>query len=195
VYDYYKILEIPRDASIEEIKRAYRNKAKVVHPDINNSPKANEVFVVVKEAYETLIDKRKRNLHDVQLKMTDSVKADAERKKQYYGSSKKNNSYTNFNYYETNLRYDHKNSFTKSNFKSDEFYYRLSPVIYNMLFICGMFLGFIIVIVTVVGTFNDYWPKPFILISVLGFILIRQGWKGIVGKRTIVDSIKKKFGK
>ena len=50
MYDYYKILDISRDASLEDIKRAYRNKAKLVHPDINNSPKANEVFVVVKEA-------------------------------------------------------------------------------------------------------------------------------------------------
>lgn len=196
MYDYYKILDIPRDASLEDIKRAYRLKAKIVHPDINASPKANEVFAIVNEAYETLLDSQKRYIHDTKLNFADTAKADAERKKQYYGSSIKNNTYTNSHSGETNFHYDWKSfSNTIPKYKTDDYYYKLSPVIYNLLFICGMFLGFTIVIVSIVGTFNDFWPKPFILISVLGFILIRQGWRGIIGKKTIIDSLKKKFGK
>ena len=53
-YDYYKILEIPRTATLDDIKKAYRLKAKLVHPDVNNSPKANEVFAIVSEAYDVL---------------------------------------------------------------------------------------------------------------------------------------------
>ena len=196
MYDYYKILEIPRNASLEEIKRAYRIKAKIVHPDINNSPKANEVFALVNEAYETLLDKHKRYLHDIKLNSSDDVKLKAERKKQYYGSSVKNSTYTNGYRYGTDFN-NNENRFGKpsSNAKDDKYYYNLSPILYNMLFVCGMFLGFTIAIVTIAGTFKNYWPKPFILISVLGFILIIQGWRGIMGKKTIIDSIKKRFGK
>ena len=195
MYDYYKILDIPRDATIEDIKRAYRYKAKIVHPDINNSPKANEVFAVVNEAYETLVDTKRRYLHDLKLNDADAVKINAERKKQYYGSSIKNRTYSNSNS-ESNFHYDWDSvNRTNQKQKTDDYYYNLSPVIYNMLFVCGMFLGFIIAIVSIAGTFKDYWPKPFILISVLGFILIIQGWRGIVGKKTMIDTLRRKFKK
>ncbi len=192
MYDFYKILDIPRNASVDDIKRAYRNKAKEVHPDVNNSPKANEVFAVVNEAYETLLDNNKRYLHDMKLNYADTAKANAERKKQYYGSSVKNNTYTN----PTNFHYDW-NSFNKTAYKEkdDDYYFRQSPYIYNLLFISGMFLGFLISFVSIFGTFNNYWPKPFILISVIGFILIHQGWKGIIGKKTMLHSIRKRFRK
>jgi len=198
LYDYYKILEIPRNASLEDIKRAYRYKAKLVHPDVNDSAKAHEVFVVVNEAYETLIDSQKRYIHDMKLNYTDAVKTNAEKKKQYYGSSVKNNSYTNTNTNSNsnNFHYDW-NSFNKRAYKekTDEDYFKQSPIIYNLLFVSGMFLGFLISIVTIVGTYKNYWPAPFILISVLGFILIRQGWRGIMGKETIVNKIRKIFSK
>ncbi|MBL7884773.1 MAG: DnaJ domain-containing protein [Bacteroidia bacterium] len=118
MYDFYKILEIQRTASVEEIKRAYRAKAKIVHPDVNNSPKANEIFLVINEAYETLIDDNKRYLYDIKLNYIDSTKADAERKKQYYGSSIKNDTYSN-----TNLNYDWESYKKMAKEKTDEDYY------------------------------------------------------------------------
>jgi curved DNA-binding protein CbpA len=194
LYDYYKILEIARDASLEDIKRAYRNKAKLIHPDVNNSPKANEVFAVVNEAYEILTDERKRYLHDIKLNYADANKANAERKKQYYGSSVKNDSYTNTT--SGNFNTDWSN-FNKSAYKdkTDEDYFKQSPLIYNLFFASGMFVGFIILIVTIVGTFKDYWPSPFIVISIPGFILVREGWKGMMGKSTLFNSFIKKFKK
>jgi hypothetical protein len=198
LYDYYKILEIPRNASLEDIKRAYRYKAKLVHPDVNDSAKAHEVFVVVNEAYETLIDSQRRYIHDMKLNYTDAVKTNAEKKKQYYGSSVKNNSYTNTNANSnsSNFHYDW-NSFNKRAYKekTDEDYFKQSPIIYNLLFVSGMFLGFLITIITIVSTYKNYWPAPFILISILGFILIRQGWRGIMGKETIVNIIRRMFSK
>ncbi|MDQ3073929.1 MAG: DnaJ domain-containing protein [Bacteroidota bacterium] len=53
---YYKILELDKDASVANIKKAYRSKAKVLHPDKNRSPNSHEEFVLLSEAYEYLID-------------------------------------------------------------------------------------------------------------------------------------------
>jgi hypothetical protein len=53
--EYYKILDLPSDSSVEEIKKAYRKKARLVHPDINHSPDAKDLFIRVTEAYEFLL--------------------------------------------------------------------------------------------------------------------------------------------
>lgn len=62
--DYYKILGIPRSATDDEIKKAYRKLALRYHPDKNKSPNAEEKFKEVAEAYEVLSDKSKRDLYD-----------------------------------------------------------------------------------------------------------------------------------
>ena len=53
--DYYEKLDLPLHASVEEIKKAYRKKARLYHPDINPSPDANDMFISITEAYEFLI--------------------------------------------------------------------------------------------------------------------------------------------
>ncbi len=63
--DYYKILEIEKDASEEEIKLAYRRLAKKYHPDLNKTDsRAKEKFIELHEAYETLIDPIKRKIYN-----------------------------------------------------------------------------------------------------------------------------------
>src|SRR3970282_1940130 len=63
--DYYKVLGVNRDASDEEIKKAYRKLAMKHHPDRNpDNPKAEEHFKEAKEAYETLSDGQKRAADD-----------------------------------------------------------------------------------------------------------------------------------
>lgn len=51
----YKILELPAGANAQEVKRAYRKKAKLFHPDVNNSIDAQKQFILINEAYETLL--------------------------------------------------------------------------------------------------------------------------------------------
>lgn len=63
--DYYKILGVSRDASKEEIKRAYRRLALKYHPDRNKSPDAEERFKEISEAYAVLSDDEKRRQYDM----------------------------------------------------------------------------------------------------------------------------------
>ncbi len=53
--DYYRILGLPVNSSFDEIKKAYRQKARLYHPDINPSPEAKDMFIRATEAYEFLI--------------------------------------------------------------------------------------------------------------------------------------------
>src|SRR5512143_111542 len=63
--DYYEVLGVNRDASDEEIKKAYRKLAMKWHPDRNpDNPKAEEHFKEAKQAYEILSDSGKRAAYD-----------------------------------------------------------------------------------------------------------------------------------
>ena len=60
--DYYGTLGVRRDASAEEIKKAYRSLARELHPDVNPDPETQERFKEITQAYEVLSDSNKRQM-------------------------------------------------------------------------------------------------------------------------------------
>jgi len=62
--DYYEVLGVPRDATPEQIKKAYRKLAMQYHPDVADAPDAAEKFKEIGEAYEVLHDPNKRAMYD-----------------------------------------------------------------------------------------------------------------------------------
>ena len=62
--DYYETLGVPRDADLDQIKKAYRKLARTHHPDMSKAPDAESRFKDAAEAYATLKDSAKRAAYD-----------------------------------------------------------------------------------------------------------------------------------
>ena len=83
--DYYELLGIKNDASVAEIKKAYRDMVKKYHPDINKSSDASKIIISLNEAKETLLDEDKRKEYN---ELLNEIKYSKQ-----YTTSKENNTY------------------------------------------------------------------------------------------------------
>ena len=83
--DYYKVLGVRKNATLAEIKKAYREKAKILHPDSKSLDSSKSKFNELVKAYRILSDERQRNFFDESFAFS-------------FGSRKKN--VESFNYYE-----------------------------------------------------------------------------------------------
>ncbi len=63
--EYYRVLDVKKDASSEDVKKAFRKLARTCHPDVaGDDPEAAEKFSSIREAYETLVDPQRRARYD-----------------------------------------------------------------------------------------------------------------------------------
>lgn len=69
--NYYQVLGVSKDASPEEIRKAYLEAAKKLHPDRNLSPGDTEYFLKTQEAFDILSDSQRRSIYDASLPRTD----------------------------------------------------------------------------------------------------------------------------
>ena len=65
--DYYEILGVARDASLDTIKRSYHELVRKYHPDVNQNSGSAEMFLSIQEAYEQLKEPEKRKKYDLEL--------------------------------------------------------------------------------------------------------------------------------
>ena len=63
--DHYEVLGVDRNASADDIKKAYRRLARELHPDVNPSPDASDQFKLVTHAYDVLSDPDQRQQYDL----------------------------------------------------------------------------------------------------------------------------------
>ena len=63
--DHYEVLGVDRNATPEEIKKAYRRMARELHPDVNPNPEASDQFKLVTHAYDVLSDPQQRQQYDL----------------------------------------------------------------------------------------------------------------------------------
>jgi len=75
IKDYYAILGIKPNATPEEVRIAFRNMARIYHPDRNSAPDAEERFKDINDAYERLADPQKRQTYDELLNVSASTEA------------------------------------------------------------------------------------------------------------------------
>lgn len=63
--DSYKVLDLPRSSTKEQAKSKYKKLVVKIHPDRNPNPKASEAFIVLKKAYEDIVEDKPQNSQDM----------------------------------------------------------------------------------------------------------------------------------
>lgn len=111
ITDYYEILGLQSNSTIEEIKKAYRKKARLYHPDINPAPDAKDHFISITEAYDFLIaNHEKINTDDqaYQQAMEDwrKYRQDRSRKRATVYARSSYGTFKNTNFYKTTRIFD-----------------------------------------------------------------------------------------
>ena len=79
--DYYKVLGVPRNATADRIRQAYRKLVRACHPDVNSSPKAAEWARELNEAYDTLGNTEARVSYDMDLRLDESKQREGNARK------------------------------------------------------------------------------------------------------------------
>ena len=161
IRDYYRILDLTPGVSVIEIKKAYRQKARLYHPDINKSPNAQELFISATEAYDFLISNHNKILnHDVDSQIVDDWQ------KQSQETRRKAYAYARGSY---------------SSFKGSKFY-KTTRIFEGITIIYGLIISIIITVYAVVGYFyrlNHPIPEieqpsliTFIMFLTIGFVFM-----------------------
>lgn len=174
---YYHILGIDAKAKPDDIKRAYRQRAKQYHPDLNPAPGASEQFIQITEAYEILYDPRKRAAYDQRLSTPARTReqpsqaeqreaayrqwvSDAQRRAQHYAQME----YTRF---------------YKSRFEAAEA--RTFLYLQFLVFAMVMLIGTFFISLPLLAFFYVDWKCIFfaVILVPMALKIYSQGWRGL----------------
>lgn len=168
LYNYYKILGVSEKASDHEIRRAYREKAKLYHPDISSSAKAHELFSVLNDAYTTLTDSSKRELYDMKL--------------EYYMFQKRSNTSTTYTPPKKEKEKE-KETQTQSTATRRAYYhpeavdedFEPSKLLFYSFFSAGTLCGLSFIAVPAILFLLGFWAPILLAPLIFGVIIVREG--------------------
>lgn len=133
--NYYHILNLNRNAKVSEIKKAYRKLALLYHPDVNQSKNANEKFIMINKAYNTLIDPQKRKQYDLSLDL--GITIDILQKKQKKKQQERDKKYgTSYRFKQEYANYKKKKVFSEKDEKQFE---RMEKIMFFVLVLISLF--------------------------------------------------------
>ncbi len=165
--NYYYILGVSHTATYADIKRAYRSRAKLWHPDVNRSSNAKLQFQLLNEAYHILIDSEKRQIYDHKWKTRYGISF-INRKQS--GESHRKHYYKAY----TSPRYKTKKDETIIERTNIDF----------MLYITLLIIGGITLVMSIFRLFYEEWEGidsvSGVLMGVWMLFLLVYGWKFIV---------------
>lgn len=170
--NYYKILELPYNASVSDVKRAYREKAKSFHPDVSCSEAAKKEFQLLNQAYSVLSDAEARRKYDILLfyrysVMNEHFKKRKRKSDQRKGSRKRRRSHANG-----------KNM--TSTARGYRYYKPDPPPIFKFgIYATGIVFGVCLFILTSISLLTKGWPIVSAFILVPASIVTYQGWNGM----------------
>ena len=163
--NYYDLLGIDKNASNEEIKKAYRNQAKKWHPDLNKDPKAPEMAKKVNEAKEILLDEEKRKDYDIYLENY---------KNGIFDNLDKRESHTNYNNYEekTYTKWEYFKLYIK--YYNVGIFRKILAIICVLLesLFCLILQGINYIIAYIISSFGYYITYGLMIIAIVLVIII-----------------------
>jgi hypothetical protein len=166
--DYYKILGLKPGADLESIRKAYRNQAKIYHPDLNNSAQANDFFILLNEAHEVLSDEAQRIPYDQQYLAWSANTANAQR-----------------------FHYDWQSIYRMQYRQPPK---RTPPSqLLQVFFGLEMFLGFTEALLVLGYIFSGPVHPVYGVVAIPGILLVIDGWKGILGRKSALGGIIRAF--
>ena len=134
IVDYYRTLDLTPEASVTEIKQAYRQKARLYHPDISKNPNTQELFISATEAYDFLISHHHKLITDLE---ADSQIINDWQKRSQERSRKKAYTYAKGSY----------SAFKNSNLYKTTRFFNGTTIIF------GLIISIMIIIYTIIGYF------------------------------------------
>ena len=180
---YYEILGINRQATLNDIKKAFRTKAKQLHPDVNKSKNANQQFILLLEAYEYLVNRKTGKVFEGDTVTTkryttyqrwqDNEAARARHRAEYY-SRVNYQKFSDSEYYKTITSLDTILGYI-GYFLSLAILV-LSPIILTYMYEgTGLLISLLVIIITSPFTFDAVRSKPHISLDNLLKAVVRVG--------------------
>jgi len=164
IYDFYKILGVERNATVSQIKIAYRRKAKLYHPDVNSSASAHDYFTILNTANDTLCDEKKRRRYDLKLEYEQFRVANAAAQKEQPHRDPA---------YRRNTDKEQKQPTEEKDFQPSR------PLFILFLFSI-MFIGMLCVIIPSMAVYHNAINFGVLLLLFPGFFMIRDVVKSIL---------------